>query len=317
MNFMVILEDFDAVLVEILTAISPVLILFLLFIFFFKMPRQLLFTLAKGGIFAFCGLALFLQGVKVGFMPVGMEIGSLIGALPNRWILIPLGFFLGFLATLAEPAVRILSSQVEKGSSGAIRSSIILLTLCFAVGLFIALGMTRIVYGIPFQYIIIPGYLIAMILMFLSKPSFTSIAFDSGGVATGPMTVTFIMAMAVGAADVIEGRDAVIDGFGLIALVALAPIIMIMLIGFLYPDDSNTDNETDNGNNSSEKEETEPEKAVIQCVLADQETEEESAEEMSVTEGINPIIKETVKKNDTAANNDYKEEMQDETSPET
>jgi len=178
-------------------------------------------------------------------------LGSVIGAMANRWILIPIGFILGFVATLAEPAVRILCRQVEKSSSGYIRGFIVMYTLCLAVGLFIALGMTRIVYGIPFYYLIIPGYILAIILMFLSKPSFTAIAFDSGGVATGPMTVTFIMALAIGAADVIEGRDSVADGFGLIALVALAPIIMIMLLGFLYPDDNqeakknNADNDID------------------------------------------------------------------------
>lgn len=233
-----ILYGFDEVISEVMTAMSPILVLFLLFLLVFKLPKKMLLTLLQGVVFAFLGLTLFLQGVHVGFLPVGNEMGAIIGGMSNRWILIPLGFVLGFVATLAEPAVRILCNQVEKTSSGSIRSNTILLTLCLAVGIFIALGMTRIVYGIPFYYIIIPGYLLAIILMIFSKPSFTSIAFDSGGVATGPMTVTFIMAMAVGAADIMEGRDAVVDGFGLIALVALAPIIMVMLLGFLFPDDA-------------------------------------------------------------------------------
>jgi len=238
-----ILYGFDEVLSEVLTAMSPILVLFLLFLLAFKLPKKMLLTLFQGIIFAFLGLTLFLQGVHVGFLPVGNEMGAIIGGMSNRWILIPLGFILGFVATLAEPAVRILCNQVEKTSSGSIRSNTILLTLCLAVGIFIALGMTRVVYGIPFYYIIIPGYLLAIILMIFSKPSFTSIAFDSGGVATGPMTVTFIMAMAVGAADIMEGRDAVVDGFGLIALVALAPIIMVMLLGFLFPDDAEVEND--------------------------------------------------------------------------
>jgi hypothetical protein len=256
LSFHIILQGFDNVLMEVLTAISPVLVLFLLFLVVFKLPRSMLLTLLKGIVFAFAGLTLFLQGVKVGFMPVGMEMGAILGDLPYRWILIPIGFILGFVATLAEPAVRILSDQVEKSSSGYIKSTIILFTLCFSVGLFIALGMTRVVYGIPFYYIIIPGYLFAIILMFFSKPSFTAIAFDSGGVATGPMTVTFIMALAVGAADQIAGRDAIIDGFGLIAMVALAPIIMVMLLGFLYPDPEENeeeieDNAFNNGDSTS------------------------------------------------------------------
>ncbi len=237
MNFSFIIYGFDEVLLEVLTAVLPVVGMFLLFVLVYKLPKNLLLNLLKGVLFAFAGLALFLQGVKIGFMPVGTEMGAIMGAMVDRWILIPIGFVLGFVATLAEPAVRILARQVEDSSSGSIKSSVILYTLCLAVGIFIALAMTRIVYGIPFYYIIIPGYMLAIILMIFSKPSFTAIAFDSGGVATGPMTVTFIMALAIGAADTMEGRDAVIDGFGLIALVALAPIIMVMLLGFLYPEE--------------------------------------------------------------------------------
>ena len=243
MSFYFMLEGLDHTLLEVLTAVIPVILFFIIFIIFFKMPKKTLLTLIKGVILAFCGLVLFLQGVKIGFMPVGMEMGSLLAGESSRWALIPLGFILGFVATLAEPAVRILSNQVERSSSGYIRSSIILYTLCLAVGIFIALGMTRIVFGIPFYYLILPGYILAIVLMFFSRPSFTAIAFDSGGVATGPMTVTFIMALAVGAAEAMEGRNAVIDGFGLIALVALAPIILVMLLGFLYPAENNDDND--------------------------------------------------------------------------
>ena len=254
MSFYFMLEDFDHTLLEVFTAVIPVLFFFIISIFFFKMPKKMLLTLIKGVIFAFLGLALFLQGVKIGFMPVGMEMGSILAGNSSRWALIPLGFILGFVATLAEPAVRILSSQVEKSSSGYIRSSIILYTLCLAVGVFVALGMTRIVFGIPFYYIILPGYLLVIVLMFFSKPSFTAIAFDSGGVATGPMTVTFIMALAVGAADATPGRNAVTDGFGLIALVALAPIILVMLLGFLYPAEYDEDDNEDFANQTVEPE---------------------------------------------------------------
>lgn len=268
MSLSTILQGFNQILIEVLTAISPLLVLFLIFQLVLKLPKQMLLNLLRGIIFTFAGLALFLQGVKIGFLPMGAEMGSLLAAMPNRWILIPIGFLLGFVATLAEPAVRILCEQVEETSSGYIKSNLIMYTLCLAVGLFIAIGMTRVVYGIPFYYIIIPGYLLAIILMFFSRPSFTSIAFDSGGVATGPMTVTFIMALAVGAADAIEGRDAVIDGFGLIALVALAPIIMVMLLGFFFPkeDDHNNDEEQNepelSASNYDLKELDQPEEAL-------------------------------------------------------
>ncbi len=275
-----ILHGFDEVISEVLTAMSPILVLFLLFLLVFKLPKKMLLTLFQGVVFAFLGLTLFLQGVHVGFLPVGNEMGAIIGEMSSRWILIPLGFILGFVATLAEPAVRILCNQVEKTSSGSIRSNLILFTLCLAVGVFIALGMTRVVYGIPFYYIIIPGYLLAIVLMIFSKPSFTSIAFDSGGVATGPMTVTFIMAMAVGAADIMEGRDAVVDGFGLIALVALAPIIMVMLLGFFFPDDAEVEDDDDQDEpwspdppEESEQEETELEESELENPGADRESD--------------------------------------------
>ncbi len=297
MSFDFVLKGFDEILLEVIAAVSPILIIFLLFILVFKKPASTIISLFRGIAFAFIGLALFLQGVKIGFMPVGMEMGSILGAMPNRWILIPLGFILGFTATLAEPAVRILSRQVERSSSGSIRSTFILLTLCFAVGLFISLGMLRVIYGIPFYYIIIPGYLLAIVLMFFSKPSFTAIAFDSGGVATGPMTVTFIMALAIGAADAIEGRDSVVDGFGLIALVALAPILIVMLVGFFYPENNDDCDDDDNDvettecslNESSDQEEDSIAEEVLLSNLPDQEgqKEPENNAASSGTEGFN------------------------------
>jgi hypothetical protein len=149
----------------------------------------------------------------------------------HQWLMIPVGFFLGFLATFAEPAVRVLCYQIEKSSSGYIRSKLMLYTLSISVAVFVSIGMAKLVYGIPFLYIIVPGYLLAIVLMWLSDKDFIAIAFDAGGVATGPMAVTFLMSMAVGVASSQEGRDPVIDGFGMIALIALAPIIFVMLLG--------------------------------------------------------------------------------------
>jgi len=155
----------------------------------------------------------------------------------------------------------------------------------------------------------------AMILLFLSKPSFTAIAFDSGGVATGPMTVTFIMAMAVGAADAIEGRDAVADGFGLIALVALAPIIMIMLIGFLYPADDQDSSEPDNG--SIKEEESEPDENENPQLKTNRARKKESAEKEFVDEKKDRALKEPVEEKDFTGNTNNEEEIQDETTPKT
>lgn len=226
--------NFKHVVFEVLQALLPLLFFFLFFQFFFlKYPRQFLINLLKGVLMAAAGLILFLQGVQVGFLPVGTSMGEALGSLAYRWILIPIGFFLGFVVTIAEPAVRILSYEVEKVSAGAIREKLITYTLSLGVACFIALGMTKIVYGISIYYLIIPGYLLALLLMRFCDPTFVSIAFDAGGVATGPMTVTFVMAVAVGAATAIPDRDPVLDGFGLIALVAMAPIIAVMAMGLL------------------------------------------------------------------------------------
>lgn len=227
--------NFGPVIFDVLIALAPLLIIFIIFQFFFlRRPKEFIKNMAIGYFLTFIGLILFLQGVKVGFLPVGSQIGEHLAQITSKWVIIPLGFFFGLVATMAEPAVRIMSYEVEKTSSGVIPALVIIITLSMGVGLFVALGMLRILLGISLYYIIIPGYILALILLKFSDPTFAAIAFDSGGVATGPMTVTIVMAMAVGLAGSMENRDAVIDGFGLIALVALAPIISIMVFGLLY-----------------------------------------------------------------------------------
>lgn len=223
------------VLLEVAVALGPLVLLFAVFqSFFLKLPREYLVRLAKGLVLSFLGLLFFLQGVKVGFLPTGTKMGEILGSMNHTWILIPIGFILGFVSTIAEPAVRILSLEVEKASNGAIRAKSILFTLALGVALFVALGMARIVYGVPIHYFIVPGYLLAIVMLNFTDSTFVSIAFDAGGVATGPMTVTFVMAMAVGVATIMENRNPVLDGFGLIALVALAPILSVMGFGLLF-----------------------------------------------------------------------------------
>jgi hypothetical protein len=221
---------------EAAAAVCPLLVLLLFFGPIFKLPRKLLRNTLKGLVIAFVGLIFFLQGVKIGFMPVGREIGGALGNSPYAWSLIPIGFLLGFAATFAEPAVRILSSQVEKASTGYIRSELILYTLSISVALVTALGMVKLVYGFSIYYLVVPGYLLALVMLKFSQPAFIGIAFDSAGVATGPISVTLIMAVAIGAAAVLEGRDPVLDGFGIVALIALAPILLVLALGIVYPD---------------------------------------------------------------------------------
>jgi hypothetical protein len=220
---------------EVAFALVPLLLFFLFFqIAFLKMPREQVLNIVKGSILAFFGLTIFLQGVKAGFFPAGELIGKQLGAAGNNWLMVPIGFILGFVATFAEPAVRILTLEVEKVSSGSIPRSILLYTLCFGVSVAIALSMLRILTGWSLFYFIIPGYLLALLLTRYAGPTFTAIAFDAGGVATGPITVTFILAIAVGAAAVLAGRDPLLDAFGMVSLVALAPILSVLTLGYLF-----------------------------------------------------------------------------------
>lgn len=235
MNEIFAAQNFLNLILEVLIALAPIFIIFVIFqIFVFKLSLSLFLKILKGFLFVFAGLVIFLYGVQIGFMPAGRYVGEVIGASPHRWILIPIGFLLGFVITVVEPAVRILCTQVEERTSGFIKEKIMLYTLSVGVGAAVALAMAKTVFGLSLAYILIPGYLIAFILAFIAGPTFTSIAFDSGGVATGPMTVTFILSISIGAATIMEGRDTILHGFGLVSIVALAPIIAVLIFGIIY-----------------------------------------------------------------------------------
>ena len=229
------LQGIENVILEVTVPVALLVIFFLVFqAIFMKRPIRQLLTLLRGVLFAFVGLVFFLQGINIAFLPMGMEIGGLFAGFQHTWILIPIGFVLGFLITYAEPQVRVLSQQIEEASAGYIRGTMILYTLCFGVAAFTALAMARTVYGIPLLQIIVPGYVIALVLLSLADKNFVSIAFDSGSIATGPLTVAFIMSLTVGAATVMGDRNPLVDGFGLIGIITLAPIISIQLLSLIY-----------------------------------------------------------------------------------
>lgn len=215
-------------------SLLPLVVLFAIFQFLYlKLPIRRLATRLFGLALALFGIALFLQGVKAGFLPAGTAMGEILGAITSTWLLIPFGVVIGFLTAYGEPAVHVLADQVEDTSAGSIKKSVVLYTISVGVALFVGLAMARLVYGIPLMYIVVPGYLLALALLWRSDKTTVGIAFDAGGVATGPMAVTFLLAVTVGIAASMEGRDPVADGFGLIALIALAPIISILSIGLL------------------------------------------------------------------------------------
>ena len=165
-------------------------------------------------------------------MPIGYQIGNVLGGL-NKWLLIPLGLVIGVLVVLAEPAIHVLNGQVEEITGGYVSRKSMLMGLCIGVGAAITLSMVRIIFGFSLIYYIIPGYFISFALSLFVPAVYTAIAFDSGGVASGPMTSGFILPFAIGACMGIRGADAVWqDAFGVVALVAMAPLITIQLLGF-------------------------------------------------------------------------------------
>lgn len=220
---------------DVFVALLPLLLVFILFQnLWIKLPRRHYHNILKGFIFAFVGLVFFLQGVNIGFMPIGEYMGKAIGSMPNNWIIIPIGFVLGLVITLAEPGVKVLNIEVEKFSGGSINKKLMLIFLSAGVATAIALSMLKIVTGISLWYIVIPGYILAFILTRYVNETFIAIAFDSGGVTTGPMIVTFISSLSIGFASNMPGRDPTLDGFGMISLVALTPILSVLILGYIF-----------------------------------------------------------------------------------
>ncbi|MDR1702182.1 MAG: DUF1538 domain-containing protein [Sporomusaceae bacterium] len=235
-----IFEGFWHTVTEISLAILPIVLIFLVMqVFCFKMKRRQVLNILSGFFLTYIGLIFFMQGVSVAFLSVGSTLGvgqylgEIIGARSDNWLLVPIGFVLGFVVAFAEPAVRIMIKQVEELSSGSIKANHLLIAISLGVASAVALSMVRLLTGISIWYFIIPGYLLAFILSRFVNQTFIAIAFDNGGVATGPMCATFILAFCLGIANVIEGRDPILDGFGVVSLIALAPIIVTMLLGVI------------------------------------------------------------------------------------
>ena len=196
-----------------------------------KLPKKKLVQIAIGIAYTFCGLVIFLTAVELGFMPIGFKIGRELAKNPVAIILI--GFVLGMVTVLAEPAVHVLNKQVEEITEGTVSRGSMMIALSLGVGLSICLAMIRIVFDFSVLYYLVPGYLISLGLSFFVPGLYTAIAFDSGGVASGPLTSSFILPLAVGACCVLQGEPKIlVDAFGVVALVAMAPLITIQLLGF-------------------------------------------------------------------------------------
>ncbi len=219
---------------EIAISLFPIVGFFALIQLFVRdINKTTIIKIIVGIIYTYIGLVLFLTGVNVGFMPAGNYLGQTIADLSYAWIIIPIGMIIGYFIVKAEPAVFVLTKQVEELTDGAISAKAMGMSLSIGVSVSVGLAMTRVITGISILWFLIPGYLIALILTFFVSKIFTAIAFDSGGVASGPMTATFLLPFAMGACEALGG-NIVADAFGIVSMVAMTPLITIQTMGLIY-----------------------------------------------------------------------------------
>ncbi len=224
-------KSFPTYLEEVAMALLPVAGLFLVFqLLTRRFKRGQLIRIVTGLLYTYLGLVLFLCGVNVGFMPAGQLIGAAIAGGETKWLLVPIGMLIGYYIVKAEPAVTVLTKQVEEVSNGSISQRAMGLAMSIGVCVSVGLAMVRVLTGLNIFWLLIPGYAISLGLTFLVPSIFTGIAFDSGGVASGPMTATFLLPFAQGACRALGG-NMMTDAFGIVAMVAMTPLVTIQVMG--------------------------------------------------------------------------------------
>ena len=230
-QFVIAIPEYSKEVAVSMLPVAGVFVFFQLFTRTFH-GRQVL-RMVVGFVYTILGLIMFLTGVNVGFAPVGSLLGSGLGEGIFKWALVPIGIIIGYYIVKAEPAVQVLNKQVEDLTGGTISHKMMNSALSIGVACAVALSMVRVLTGINIYWIIIPGYIIAIVMSRFVSSVFVGIAFDSGGVASGPMTSTFLLPLAMGACTAVGG-NVVTDAFGVVALVAMAPLLAIQIMGLIY-----------------------------------------------------------------------------------
>lgn len=228
------LHNIPHYMAEVAIALAPILAFFVIMqCTMLKLSVHEISRIGIGALYTFAGLVLFLTGANVGFMPVGSLLGSSLAEMPVKWLMVPIAMIIGYFIVAAEPAVHVLTRQVADATDGAIRPKALKTSLSIGVAVSCGLAMLRVLTGISIYYMLVPGYAIAIGLAFVVPPIFTAIAFDSGGVASGPMTATFLLPFAMGAC-IALGGNVITDAFGVVAMVAMTPLITIQIMGLIY-----------------------------------------------------------------------------------
>lgn len=226
------IKELPEYMFEVAKALSPIMAFFLIFdIFSLKLKKRPLIKILMGLVYTYVGLVLFLAGVNVGFSSLGYVLGEkLMGSQMLKWLIIPLAMLMGWFIIKAEPAVHVLNKQVSDMTAGSISEKAMGLTLSIGIAVAMGLAMVRVLTGISILWFVVPGYLISLVLAFFVPPTFTAIAFDAGGVASGPMTATFMLPLAIGICTANSG-NVMTDAFGLVAMVAMMPLITVQVMG--------------------------------------------------------------------------------------
>jgi len=228
------MESIKRTALEVIYAVLPImLIIYILQFTVLSLPKDVLIQFTIGMVLLSAGLILFLLGIHLGLLAIGEDIGAKITLFGNIWLISLAGFLVGFVVTVAEPDVRVLATQFYMVTGGTIGKSTLIISIAIGVGIFVALGLVRIIKAIPIRNILLASYGLVFLLAVLVDERIVPIGLDAGGVTTGPITVPFILTLGLGVVSIFKSRSSTSDGFGLVGLASVGPIIAVLLLGVL------------------------------------------------------------------------------------
>ncbi|MDD5126914.1 MAG: DUF1538 domain-containing protein [Dehalococcoidales bacterium] len=220
--------------IEVIRAIAPLVVVIILLQFaIVKAPSSNFIQFCGSVVMMIAGMILFLIGIEVGILPAGKDVGAGLVQRRNLWVIMGVAFVIGFATTIAEPDVIVLSHQADTISQGMINGDSLVYIIGIGLGIYAAMAMLRIVFGFHIAYILAASYIIIIILSFFTPPGYISLAFDSGSVTTGALTTPVVLALGIGLSSVIAGRSAISDGFGILGMGSIGPIIAVLIMGIL------------------------------------------------------------------------------------